>query len=130
MTRDIEITAHAIVSWMEFVEGYDLGWIRAQMKSLGVNTQDDGALLAYLREVTGFDQTEVESSILTPGVRLAVLAGAKSVNLSGAIVVVEDGKIVTIRTNRIRENIHRRKLRQRSIGHNNMSRAERSRFSV
>ncbi len=55
----------------------------------------DHALLRYLERVWGIDMDTVREEILTPQVVDAIRAGASSVRVNGAMLVVEDRVIVT-----------------------------------
>ncbi len=55
----------------------------------------DHAILRYLERVWGIDMDTVREEILTPTVVDAIRAGASSVRVNGAMLIVENKCIVT-----------------------------------
>jgi hypothetical protein len=89
------LTAHAILRYLERVEGVDIGVIRDGAIRAGAVNPDQRQIWQFARDYMGFDEEAIEARFLTPTVRAAIKAGAKKIRVKGAIFIVRDNAITT-----------------------------------
>ena len=90
------VTNHAIVRWLERVEGRDLVSARAAYEDMFGHAPNDGDLIAFLARYGAGDMAAIRTRILTPMVRAAIALGARTVKAKGVYPIIEDGRIVTV----------------------------------
>lgn len=89
------VTDHAIIRWLEHVEGYDFDDIR---KELGPADEAamDRLVLNYVADKYGLFRGHVVYRIVTKQVRNAIKMGAKRVHRGTQTLVISGGRIVTL----------------------------------
>lgn len=102
------ISAHAVLRWLERVDGVDLGPVRRALAARGVGELGDAQMLGFLAAAGVVDLAAVRGRILTPKVMQAIGCGVKAVEVGVARLVIRDGVVVTV-TPRHREAHHARR---------------------
>ena len=90
------VTNHAIVRWLERIEGRDLSPAREAYRAMFGHDPKDGDLVGFLSRYGVEDPAAIRARILTPMVRAAIALGAGSIKTKGHYLIIEDGRIVTI----------------------------------
>lgn len=90
------ITAHALVRYLERVRSLDLAPYRAAMPAVGLDPDDDGALLHFLEVYTPLDLASARRDLLSAPVRQALGCGAQAAVVGGFRYVIINGQIVTV----------------------------------
>lgn len=89
------ITNHAIIRYMERIEGYDFQEIRDDLEKRGIEITD----INILREIYsryGLTRGHINYKIVTKGVKLAIKSGACKIKRGDWELVVKEGVIVTV----------------------------------
>lgn len=94
----VPVTAHAALRWLERVEGFDLGAIRKDMAATGDNPENDGAVLFRFEQSTGMTKADIAKQMLTPVAEQAIRLGAVMVRVGKALLVIEEGSVVSVKT--------------------------------
>lgn len=89
------VTDHAIVRWLERVEGYDFDDIREELGPKGKISMDT-RILNYLANKYGLFRGHVIYRIATKQVRNAIKIGAKKVHRGNQTLVINGGVVVTL----------------------------------
>lgn len=88
-------TDHAMVRYMERVEGYDFTEIREEIEEAGLEVSDY-MILNILSQKYGLTRGHIAYKVMRKPVILAVRAGAKQYRKGDHVWVIGDGKVVTI----------------------------------
>lgn len=89
------VTDHAIVRWLERIEGYDFDDIRSQIEAKGKKATDK-RVLDHLADKYGLFRGHVIFRIATKQVRNAIKMGASKVHRGNQTLVISRGQIVTL----------------------------------
>ncbi len=92
----LTITAHALLRWIERVEGYDIHSIKSDMRDMGYANITDKDVLGYLWTQFGLSQNAVGQRI--KGAMAAAVwseFGSYLVCVE-AVLVVDGGRVVTV----------------------------------
>lgn len=89
------VSDHAIVRWLERIEGHDFSELRKQISASG-QEPTDSHILDKLAKDFGLFRGHVVYKIATKDVQLAIKAGAKKFNRNDCQLKIHDGKVVTI----------------------------------
>ena len=87
------VTDHAILRYIERVQGLDLTGLAAQF---GLTGADDYRLVGALNQAGYIDRRQIAADILTPLVRSVCKFGRGNVKTSRMVVVIGSGSVVTI----------------------------------
>lgn len=90
------VTAHAVLRWIERVEGFDLAPWRAAAQRAGVDPHDEGRFLGFLDQHAAIEIGEVSARILSPVVRIAIRSGATSVRSGRWRLIINSRRVVTV----------------------------------
>ncbi len=94
----VRVTAHAAIRWLERVRGMDLTEAKAEMRQRGLNAEAHGNLLEHLKKTGRLFGISVDDEILTQFVVNAILAGAATIRLPGATLIIRDQEVVSVLT--------------------------------
>lgn len=97
MLAEHVITDHAAVRWLERLEGRDIDAVRMVIEMRG-DDASDSAVLAFLAAHDRLDVWRLKRQMLTPAVRLGLMAGASGVQAGRALMVLHGGVVVTCYT--------------------------------
>lgn len=90
------VTTHAMLRWLERVEGMNLQKERRLAALNGCDSENDHNFLLYLSQEKVIDYYATEAKILTPRVVAQILAGAAKVNHHGVILAITSWDITTV----------------------------------
>ncbi len=128
MTLPITVSDHAIIRWLERVEGCDLDWVREDLRKSGRFADSDTQVLTYLRDKVGLDIADIEARILTPVVRAGIAAGSRTIRVGNVCLEIADGCMVTtVQLNAYRIANIGRASRKAEIAYNNKTKTQRAR---
>ena len=93
----LTISAHAIIRWLERVEGLDLEPYRAAiLECAGAVT--DGTLIDLIKADIGATRINAARAALsTPEIAAAVAAGAVSLAIGAVTIIIKNGNVVTVK---------------------------------
>ena len=90
------VTTHAMLRWLERIEGVNLQRERRLAALNGCDIDNDHNFLLYLCQEKIIDYYAIEARILTPCVVAQILAGAPQVIHHGAVLKVSSWDITTV----------------------------------
>jgi hypothetical protein len=90
----LPVTAHAVLRWLERIEGEDIEGVRRILRAKG-RPDDDGTVVKVLAAY-GLDIGEIKRRILPDGYLAAVQLGARCIRTGHAKLVIVDGKVVSV----------------------------------
>lgn len=89
------VTDHAIVRWLERVEGYNFDDIREEIEMKG-DKATDKRILTYLADKYGLFRGHVIFRIATKQVKNAIKMGAKKIHRGNQTLVIDNEQVVTL----------------------------------
>jgi hypothetical protein len=93
------VTDHAILRYLERIEGFGRDWLfETAASALGRTVYCEGQAVAALHQGGWIDREAVAAAILTRAVRAACWMGDGIVHTDRIAVVVKNGAVVTIMT--------------------------------
>ena len=98
VSKEVEnmVTDHAVIRFLERVEGYDFQDVKDELKAKGLDDNDERLLLTELYRKYGLTRGHVSYKIAPKEVRLAIKAGAIRIKRGNFVWIVRDGAIITI----------------------------------
>ncbi len=107
---NLPITAHALLRWIERIEGYDIPAIKSEMRDMGHANITDKDVLGYLWTQFGLSQNAIGQRIKA-AMKSAVWSefGSYLVCVEG-VLVVDGGRVVTVLTHALYEDNVRRAI--------------------
>lgn len=91
------MTDHAILRWLERVEGVDLDPIVGMYVEQRGETPVEWQLLDFVEQITGLTRDDIERSVLTPAMRVAARCGASRFRCGNRhAMIVRDGRVITV----------------------------------
>ncbi len=92
----MKVTAHAVLRWLERIEGMDLTEPKAEMRRLGLDANAPREVLNHLRRTRGIVADDVIDKILTPLVVNAIRAGVVTVRVGTAALLIRNQAVVSV----------------------------------
>ncbi len=80
------ITLHALIRWLERIEGIDLTKAKKEMRELGYIDFSDAGVLRYLEEWWRIDIQAIRDKILSNEVRAGMALGATRISFGGVML--------------------------------------------
>ena len=90
----LPVTAHAVLRWLERIEGEDIEGVRRILREQG-RPDDDGTVVKVLAAY-GLDIGEIKRRILPDRCLAAVQLGARCIRRDGVRLVCTDGHVVSV----------------------------------
>lgn len=93
--RDLFVTAHAVVRWIERAAGVDTTEIRRDLAQRGIEASDH-MLLCALRDMHPGAVADAMHALGHPTVRAAARLGARGIKIGTVRVIIVGGALVTV----------------------------------
>lgn len=92
------VTVHAILRWLERVDGYDMPALRQAARRDGLaDPANEGHLVVWLRHRSSIDIDGVVAKLTPAKVREALAVRATSVRMGAFVFVLGNGRVVTVK---------------------------------